>query len=92
MTLSQIKQAQPDWFSRDNKRFFGDISYKVLHGKQTKKPYLIRSTYMWSDMFGNAKQLRYRINNVNPKTGKIESLVDEIFTDMRWVKEWLADN
>jgi hypothetical protein len=58
-TMSEVRAAQPNWFSRENRRFFNDVSYKLLHGKVSRKPYLVRATYQWSDMFGQPKTLRY---------------------------------
>jgi hypothetical protein len=88
-TLSDVRAVQREWFSRKNKRFFGDISYKVLHGKATKRPYLVRSTFMWSDMFGQPKQVRWRVNELKEDL-RIGPLVDDIFRDYDDVKEWLA--
>lgn len=90
-TLSEVKQAQPEWFSRGNKRFFNDLTYKVLHGKKSKRPFLVRKTYMWSDMFGRERRISWRINPLREDL-TIAPLVDEIFRDYESVKEWLADN
>jgi len=87
-TLSEVKAVQPQWFSHGNKRFFGDVSYKVLHGKRTGKPYLVRSTYAWSDMFGKAKTLHYRINRLHDDL-TVGLLVDDMFSDLDRVKGWL---
>lgn len=90
-TLTDIRQAQPGWFSRSNKRLFGDVSYKVLHGKVSKKPFLVRATYAWTDMFGSPKRLHYRVNTINDDR-HIGNLVDKTFSDMDDVKDWLANN
>jgi hypothetical protein len=87
-TLADVKAKQPEWFSRKNKRFFGDVSYKVLHSKVTHKPYLVRSTYQWSDMFDQAKTLRYRVNELKEDLS-IGPLLDKQFRDLDAVKEWL---
>jgi hypothetical protein len=88
-TLTQIRGAQPEWFSRKNKRFFGDVGYKLLHGKQTHRPYLVRSTYEWSDMFGQSRTLRYRINTIKDDLS-IGPLIDKQFRDLDEVKDWLS--
>lgn len=87
-TMSEVRAAQPTWFSRENKRFFNDVSYKILHGKISRKPYLVRSTYQWSDMFGQKPTLRYRINRIKDDL-TIGWLIDRQFRDMDEVKDWL---
>lgn len=90
--LRQIKEAQPEWFSRGNKRFFGDVSYKGYYGKKTGKAYMVRSTYAWTDMFGEPRRLHWRINNLNQDTLKMEPLIDIEFPSLQAVKEWLKEN
>jgi hypothetical protein len=90
--LSQVKAANGEWFSRGNKQFFNDVSYRAYYGERTGKPYLVRSTYAWTDMLGGAKSLHWRINNVNQDTLEIESLIDEIFPTLSAVKDWLKNN
>ena len=95
MTLSQLKANQPEWFSRKNKRFFGDISYRVLHGKVSGEPFLVRSTYAWSDMFGQPKTVSWRINHITGEAiadRKIGDLVDEIFKTLSHAKQWSGRN
>jgi hypothetical protein len=91
VTISQVRETQPNWFSRKNKRFFGDIQYWVLTGK-SGKPYLLRSTFMWSDMFGQPKQVRYRISEIDQQTLKIGSLVDDIFHFREDAKDWIKSH
>lgn len=64
VTLSDVKAAQPQWFSRENKRFFGDLGYRVLHGKKSGRAYLVRSTCAWSDMLGKPKTCHFAINPI----------------------------
>ncbi len=90
--LRNIKQANPQWFSRGNKRFFNDVSYRAYYGKKTGKAYLVRSTYAWTDMFDRPKVLHYRINNVNQDTLEIDQLIDEVCNDIFAVKAWLREN
>ncbi len=87
-TLSQVKAAQPEWFSRKNKRFFGDVNYRILHSRPEGKPYLVRATYQWSDMFGQTRTLRYRVNPLRDDL-TIAPLVEQAFSDLDAVKEWL---
>jgi len=86
-TLSDVKQANDGWFSLKNKRFFNDIDYRVLHGKDGE-PYLVRSTYQWSDMFGGAKTVYWRINPLSSEL-KIMPLVNTQFNSLDSVKDWL---
>jgi hypothetical protein len=88
-SLDDLKRIQPGWFSPENKRFFNDVSYRVLHDKEGNS-YLVRSTYAWTDMFGQPKKLRWRINLITPE-GKIGELVDRIFDSIDAVKTWLKD-
>jgi len=90
--LRDIKAANDGWFSRGNKRFFNDISYKAYYGKKTGKAYLVRSTYAWTDMFGKPTRLHYRINNINQESLEIQSLLDQEFNDIFEVKAWLRGN
>ncbi len=90
--LRQIKAANGQWFSRGNKRFFNDVSYRGYYGKKTGKAYLVRSTYAWTDMFDRPKVLHYRINNINQDTLEIEPLIDQTFNNIFEVKAWLRDN
>jgi hypothetical protein len=90
--MESIESAQPGWFSPENRRFFNDKSYSAYYGKTTHNPYLVRATEAWTDMFGNKPRLHYRINNVNPETYKILSLIDTEFKDIDEVNEWLEDN
>lgn len=90
--LTQIRWANAKWFSPENKRFFGDVSYRALRGKKTGKVYLVRSTEAWTDMFGNPKRLHWRINNINQETLAIEALIQHEFKDIDAVKDWLKEN
>ncbi len=92
ITLADVKEAQPEWFSEGNMRLFNDVSYSLRHGKTSHQPFLVRSTYAWTDMFGASKRLHYRINPVNPDTLKIQSLIDREFKDLDELNDWLEDN
>ncbi len=90
--LRQIKEANSQWFSRSNKRFFNDVSYRAYYGKKTGQTYLVRSTYAWTDMFDRPRVLHYRINLINQNTLEIDNLIDETFENIFTVKAWLRDN
>lgn len=91
MFMSKLKEANPQWFARGNKKRFGDVSYKAVFGKDTGDRYLLRSTYMYSGMFGGKKKLVYRINLVKDNY-KIGSLIDIIFPSLSSANEWLKQN
>lgn len=92
VTLSQVKAVNSKWFSKENKKLFGDINYMVRQGKTSKQPYLIRFTSAWSDMFDGVKKYHYRINKIDPNTLQINSLIDTIFKSKESVREWLKEN
>ena len=85
--LREVKARQPGWFSLANKRFFNDREYFVYYSF-SGQPYLVRSTYAWSDMFGQPKTLKYKINEL-ADDWEIRPLVDEDFKDLEAVKFWL---
>jgi hypothetical protein len=87
--LQEIKAAQPDWFSAGNKRFFGDVKYYAYRSKKTHKPYLVRATYAWSDMFDQPRTLSFRVNPINPDTLKIEPTFDVIIDSLDKAKNWV---
>jgi len=89
VTLADVKYAQPGWFSRGNKRMFGDVNYRLLTSKYTKQKYLVRLTSQWSDMFGRPKSYIYRINPINMETLEIEPLNDKQFKSLDSVKDYL---
>jgi hypothetical protein len=89
--MREIKAAQPQWFSRGNKRFFHDVQYAAYYGKATGNRYMVRSTYAWTDMFGNAPRLHYRINRIG-ENHEIQPLVDGEFKTWESVQQWLRLN
>ena len=89
MKLSELRAHNERWFSRKNRKFFGDIDYRIIHGKD-KKPYLVRYTSGFSDMFGRTKQYFYVINPVEDKY-KIASMLDEKFISLEDVKEFIKE-
>jgi len=97
VTLSDVKAAQPEWFSRKNKKFFGDISYRVMKGKKSHQPFLVRQTCGWTDMFDRPKRCHLVVNDIKEDL-KIGSLVKtgsmpfRQFDDLDDVKDWLAEH
>ncbi len=88
VTLAAVRAKQPEWFSPQNKRVFGDVSYRILHGKQTGRPYLVQTTYAWTDMFGKPKRLHYRVHELTDDL-TIGLLFDDEFASIQAVKDWL---
>ena len=93
-TISEVRAAEGNrnWFDRKNKKFFNDVGYWTLKGKTSGKTYLVRSTYAWSDMFGNQKRLHYRLNELDQETLKVGHLIDWTFDTVCDVKQWLKNN
>jgi len=71
--LQKIKSTQPGWFTPENQKFFGDISYSAV--TIGGKPYLIGETYGWSDMFGRPKIIQFYAKGVDPVTFVLDGLV-----------------
>lgn len=91
ITLSDVREANDQWFSRSNKRLFGDLEYRLLTGGISKDKFLVRSTTGWTDMFGKPKRVFYKINPVNMETLKIEPMLDPEFDSLDEVKEFLKE-
>ncbi len=87
--LRDIKQANGNWFSPQNKRFFGDRAYYGYYGQTTGKAYLVQNTDTWSDMLGGQKIYCYKIHELDQDTLKISNLLDDTFPTMNDVKAWL---
>jgi len=85
--LRAVKERQPGWFSRGNKRFFGDLAYFVYYSLKGQ-PYFIRKTNAWTDMLGDPKRAHFRINEL-ADDWEIKPLIDEDFKDLEAVKFWL---
>ena len=90
VTMQEIRQANRTWFGDGNKEFFGDISYQVLHSKAGKS-FLARQTYGWSDMFGGKRKKCWRLNPIDDVL-KIRPLIDDVFSDLSAVEDWLEEN
>ena len=90
-TLREVKQHNPEWFTDENKRFFHDVDYCVMYGEMFDIPYLVRSTYAWSDMFGQKAKLHFRINEIGEHL-EVGNLTDDIFNDMSDVEDWLTSH
>lgn len=91
VTLQDVKIANPGWFSPANKRFFGDCRYAVRYGRKSHQPYLVRSTYAWTDMFGGERRLHYRVNPLDEALD-IRPLIDDSFKHPDDVTDWLREH
>ena len=89
ITLTDVRNANGNWFSSSNKRLFGDINYRLLTGKKTGDKYLVRLTNGWSDMFGQPKRQFYKINAIDQDTLKIKNMLDPEFESMDEVRDFL---
>ena len=89
--LQDVKDKQPGWFTPANKRFFQDCRYAVRYGKHSGERFLLRSTYMWSDMFGRPKTLHYRLNCLEDDLA-IGPLVEEVFLTRAQAMAWLREH
>ncbi len=87
LTIAELRRANPRWFDKANVRFSGDVEYRVLHSKQGK-PYLVRRTYAFTDMFGGKRIAHYRINPIGDSLD-ILSLDDRCFATLADVKQAL---
>jgi len=56
--------AISSYFTKENKRFFNDISYKLLTHKITKVKYLVTHTYKFSDWFDGIRKDSYVIKPI----------------------------
>jgi len=86
-TITELKQNNKNWFSPENKRFFGDLRYFVLTDKDGTS-FLIRETNAWTDMFDGVKKTHYRINSINEDL-TIGDLFDDVFKTEEEVKTFL---
>ena len=91
MKINELVQHNQKWFSEENKAFFKDVEYFVMHGEKSEQPFLVRSTYAWTDMFGHKPKLHYRVNPIED-CFHIGSLTDDVFEDLDAVEMWLEDN
>ena len=87
LTITELRQAHPSYFSRVNIKLFGDKEYRILHSKDGN-PYLVRLTQQWSDMFGHPPVECYRVNPIGSNL-KIEEVIKEQFETLQDVKDWL---
>ncbi len=92
VTITDVIKAQRDWFSSENKAFFGDKVYDVVTGGKSGKCYLLRLTQAWTDMFDGKPKDHFRINQLDQQTLKIGNLVDDIFPTQASFETWLRHN
>ena len=86
-TINELKETNKNYFTPENKRFFNDISYKVLMGVKSKTRFLIQHTYQFSDMFDGIKKDVFVIKPITTD-GKILSSV-ETLKELSQVKQYL---
>lgn len=86
--LHAIQDNNQKWFDPSNKRFFGDKEYFGYCDTETGDKYLVRSTYAWSDMFGQPPKLHYRINPIG-ENYEIQPLLDNVFNTLEDVEAFL---
>jgi hypothetical protein len=87
--LSDVKENNPGWFSKENKRFFNDVSYSCYYSKLGNR-YFLQVSYKWSDMLGQPKKKSYIIKNITDDF-KIGVPITE-FSSLAEVKNWLKNN
>jgi len=61
MIIQEVRESNPRYFTENNKRFFGDISYDVITSEVTGRNYLLTFTNKFSDMFDGVKKPVYVI-------------------------------
>ena len=83
ITIADVREANPRWFSKENKRFFDDISYRILHDKGGTA-YLVRQTWGWGNMGKH-----WRVNQLNNNSYAIGVLLPDTFLTLNEVKTWL---
>ena len=87
LRIAEVRNANPTWFSAADREFFGDFDYRILHTKMGK-PFLVRRTAMWSDMFGLTGKVVWKLNQINQDL-TLGFFVDEEFKTLDEVKQWL---
>ena len=86
-TIQSLKRVNKSYFTPENKRFFNDISYKVLTGGKSKTKFLIQHTYQWSDMFDGVKKAVFVIKPITTE-GEILPTV-ETLKELNQVKQYM---
>lgn len=89
--LGKIKSNNEGWFSEGNRRFFHDFQYWGYYGMTSGDRFLLRSTYAWTDMFGQTPRLHYRINVITDDYG-IEDMIDTEFASLDDARAWPRQN
>lgn len=84
---AQIVDKQPKWFSKENRKFFGDLAYYGFQDSEGEN-WLIRKTNAWTDMFDGIKKPHYRINKVS-KDFEIQELIDRDFATLYLAKQYI---
>lgn len=63
LSIADVRQANPMYFSKENTKFSGDISCRVLHDKQ-RQPYLVRLTHQGEHWFDSEHIAHWVINPI----------------------------
>jgi hypothetical protein len=88
VTMSELRAAHGDWFTRANKRFFGDRQYKIINYRG--KAWLAQEASGWSDMGGGSKSYHWRLRPIAPDL-TMGQVVDKKFIDFEDCKEWVKE-
>ena len=86
-TIQDLKRVNNGYFSKENKAFFNDISYKLLTHKITKVKYLVTHTFKFSDMFDGIRKASYVIKPITEKGEISTNSLD--FNTLTEVKNYL---
>ena len=78
-SLQDLKKVNKIYFSKDNKKFFNDINYKLLTGGKSKSKFFIQHTYRFSDMFDGIKKAVFLIKPVSVQ-GNIKENIKTVDT------------
>jgi hypothetical protein len=86
ISLTDLKQANKQWFAPGNASFFGDMEYFTRQGA-SGDTFLVRRTNGWTDMFDGKKKPFYCINPIDQQTLEIKSMLDDRWEDLDGVLE-----
>jgi hypothetical protein len=87
VTMTELRAANPNWFSRENQRFFEDRQYKAVNYRG--KVYLAQETTQWSgSMGGGPKRYRWVLHPVEAGL-KVGPAVEKDFDDLNEIRDWV---
>lgn len=90
IALQKIIDANPVWFSRSNKRFFGDRKYLARYGGITGALYLCQETAMWN-WSGGRRQYVWWIHLINDNY-EVGQRLDIMLEGKVALNQWLRVN